>query len=174
MHGKGQRGSELCRRLIGGQHMPVTTTTTVAVGDSSVVSTITADSFCKVLPWWVFPIFSSTSLTDCFLFRFFDCACTVYSFLLISSVSPSLTKRITSIYSILFHGLWKPSSVAGWSPVVLAMMCVLDSPVPVFFLYIFPSQVFWEMDILVTWDGNCFKISSFYPAKFNVALHGWV
>ncbi|XP_015069546.1 uncharacterized protein LOC107014210 [Solanum pennellii] len=47
MHGKGQRGSELCRRLIGGQHMPVTTTTTVAVGDSSVVSTITADSFCK-------------------------------------------------------------------------------------------------------------------------------
>lgn len=50
MHGKGQRGSELCRRLIGGQHMPVTTTTTVAVGDSSVVSTITADSFCKVLP----------------------------------------------------------------------------------------------------------------------------
>lgn len=53
MHGKGQRGSELCRRLIGGQHMPVTTTTTVAVGDSSVVSTITADSFCKVLPWMV-------------------------------------------------------------------------------------------------------------------------
>ncbi|MCD7447690.1 hypothetical protein HAX54_032883 [Datura stramonium] len=47
MHGKGQRESELCRRSTGGQHMPVTTTTTVAVGDSSVVSTVTADSFCK-------------------------------------------------------------------------------------------------------------------------------
>ncbi|KAG5618318.1 hypothetical protein H5410_018142 [Solanum commersonii] len=48
MHGKGQRESELCRRsTCCGQHMPVTTTTTVAVGDSSVVSTITADSFCK-------------------------------------------------------------------------------------------------------------------------------
>lgn len=58
MHGKGQRESELCRRrLICGQHMPVTTTTTVAARDSSVVSTVTEDSFCKVLPWWVFPIF---------------------------------------------------------------------------------------------------------------------
>ncbi|KAK4350451.1 hypothetical protein RND71_029764 [Anisodus tanguticus] len=47
MHGKGQRESELCRRSIGGQHMPVTITTTVAAGDSSVVSTVTADSFCK-------------------------------------------------------------------------------------------------------------------------------
>ncbi|XP_055828625.1 uncharacterized protein LOC129896702 [Solanum dulcamara] len=47
MHGKGQREGELCRRSTCGQHMPVTTTTTVAVGDSSVVSTITADSFCK-------------------------------------------------------------------------------------------------------------------------------
>ncbi|KAJ8553825.1 hypothetical protein K7X08_024503 [Anisodus acutangulus] len=42
MHGKGQRESELC----GGQHyMPVTTTTTVAA--ASVVSIVTADSFCK-------------------------------------------------------------------------------------------------------------------------------
>lgn len=63
MHGKGQREGELCRRSTCGQHMPVTTTTTVAVGDSSVVSTITADSFCKVLPWWVFPIFSLISPT---------------------------------------------------------------------------------------------------------------
>lgn len=50
MHGKGQRESELCRRLIGGQHMPVTTTTTVAAGYSD---TDTVDSFCKVLPWMV-------------------------------------------------------------------------------------------------------------------------
>ncbi|PHU23844.1 hypothetical protein BC332_08951 [Capsicum chinense] len=48
MHGKGQRESELCRqRLICGQHMPVTTTTTVAARNSSVVSTVTEDSFCK-------------------------------------------------------------------------------------------------------------------------------
>ncbi|CAN4088212.1 unnamed protein product [Withania somnifera] len=48
MHGKGQRESELCRRLIvGGQHMPVTTTTTLAAGDSYVVDTDTVDSFCK-------------------------------------------------------------------------------------------------------------------------------
>ncbi|CAN4086132.1 unnamed protein product [Withania somnifera] len=48
MHGKGQRESELCRRLIvGGQHILVTTTTTIDAVDSSVVDTDTVDSFCK-------------------------------------------------------------------------------------------------------------------------------
>nr|XP_016491000.1 PREDICTED: uncharacterized protein LOC107810712 [Nicotiana tabacum]XP_016491001.1 PREDICTED: uncharacterized protein LOC107810712 [Nicotiana tabacum] len=48
LHGKGQRESEVCRRsTTGGQHMPATTTTTVAAAHSSVVSSITSDSFCK-------------------------------------------------------------------------------------------------------------------------------
>uniref|UniRef100_M1CAN2 Uncharacterized protein n=1 Tax=Solanum tuberosum TaxID=4113 RepID=M1CAN2_SOLTU len=58
--------------------------------------------------------------------------------------------------------LWKHGSGSG---------CRLISS---FFSYIFPSQVFWEMGILVTWAGNCFKISSLYPAKLVVVLHGWI
>lgn len=52
MHGRTQReeGQVCKRRSDGGQHMPATTTRrTVAVGGSSVVNTVTADSFCKVL-----------------------------------------------------------------------------------------------------------------------------
>ncbi|MCD9644429.1 hypothetical protein HAX54_032638 [Datura stramonium] len=50
MHGRIQREEgQACKRASGGvQHMPATTTRrTVAVGDSSLVSTVTADSFCK-------------------------------------------------------------------------------------------------------------------------------
>ncbi|PHU15430.1 hypothetical protein BC332_16635 [Capsicum chinense] len=54
MHGRIQREEgQVCKRLGsgiggGGQHMPATTTRrTVAVGESTVVSTVTADSFCK-------------------------------------------------------------------------------------------------------------------------------
>ncbi|XP_055831451.1 uncharacterized protein LOC129900490 [Solanum dulcamara] len=50
MHGRIQReeGQVCKRRSDGGQHMPATTTRrTVAVGGSSVVNTVTADSFCK-------------------------------------------------------------------------------------------------------------------------------
>ncbi|KAK4370841.1 hypothetical protein RND71_010316 [Anisodus tanguticus] len=50
MHGRVQREEgQACKRRSGGsQHMPATTTRrTVAVGGSSVISTVTADSFCK-------------------------------------------------------------------------------------------------------------------------------
>lgn len=53
MHGRALRGGEFCERRRFGQHMPATTTRTVAAGDSCLTS-VTADSFCKVLPWWVF------------------------------------------------------------------------------------------------------------------------
>lgn len=67
MHGRQQRGGEPCRRRSFGQHMPATTTRTVAASDSSLTSAITADSFCKVLPWWVFvfPEFLHTLSSSC-------------------------------------------------------------------------------------------------------------
>nr|GMC69829.1 uncharacterized protein LOC109191120 isoform X2 [Ipomoea batatas] len=46
MHGRELRGGEFCERRRFGQHMPATTTRTVAAGDSCLTS-ITADSFCK-------------------------------------------------------------------------------------------------------------------------------
>lgn len=60
MHGIGRIQRDCKRRSGGGgggQHMPATITRrTVAAGDSPLVSTVTADSFCKVLPWRVFSI----------------------------------------------------------------------------------------------------------------------
>lgn len=70
MHGREQREGENHRRIVipsrgCSQHMRSvpsnSTRTSIADADSSLVSTttittfISADYFCKVLPWWVFP-----------------------------------------------------------------------------------------------------------------------